>query len=87
MNDLTFVTLDELVDEIEKRAKIFAMVFVPKAQPSHDDGTMNYRTLYGYEAGNATNALIALANLGTALAAFVVENESARKDDEGGDDD
>lgn len=79
MTDLTFVTLDELVDEIERRAKIFSLVVVPKAQPTLDDGVLNYRTFYGYEDGEGQNAMVALFKLGKAVSDFVVEN--SRDDD------
>ena len=74
MTDLTFVTIDEMVDEIEKRATIFAMVIVPKAQPPLEDGTLDYKTFYGYDDGHGQNAMVAMFRLGKAVCDFVVDN-------------
>lgn len=80
MTDLTFVTIDELADEIARRSTIYSLVVVPKAQPNLENGVRNYLTFYGYEDGEGQNAMVALFKLGKELSDFVVDD--SHKDSE-----
>lgn len=72
--DLSFVTLDQLVDELERRCEILALVAAPLAQKGVDVGTGERRfvTAWKYPEGGGVNALVALARLSKKVAEAVV---------------